>query len=162
MAEEGKTGLFREKSLEAIESPESLNDYLRVTSPGVWLVLATVVVLLAGFIVWGIFGRINTTMQLAVEARDGSAVCYVPYDSLQKVLGQGYVTIGGKDYTLQPEREAGVTIVSEEMNAYIRVKGNLQVGDMTVQVPVDADLSNGIYAATVVTESLQPASLLLQ
>ena len=51
MAEEGKTGLFREKSLEAIESPESLNDYLRVTSPGVWLVLATVVILLAGFIV---------------------------------------------------------------------------------------------------------------
>ena len=36
------SGLFREKSLEAIESPESLNDYLRVTSPQVWLVLAAV------------------------------------------------------------------------------------------------------------------------
>ena len=44
--EEKKTGgLFREKSLEAVESPESLNDYLRVTSPGVWLILAAVICL---------------------------------------------------------------------------------------------------------------------
>ena len=37
--------IFREKSIERLESPEKLNDYLRVTSPGVWLVLATVIVL---------------------------------------------------------------------------------------------------------------------
>ena len=50
--EEKKTNLFREKSLEAIQSPESLNDYLRVTSPGVWLVLAAVIALLVGMILW--------------------------------------------------------------------------------------------------------------
>ena len=31
-----KSKLFREKNLERLESPEQLNDYLRVTSPGVW------------------------------------------------------------------------------------------------------------------------------
>ena len=34
-----KTKLFREKNLERLESPEKLNDYLRVTSPGVWMIL---------------------------------------------------------------------------------------------------------------------------
>ena len=29
--------IFREKSLERVESPEQLNDYIRVASPGVWL-----------------------------------------------------------------------------------------------------------------------------
>lgn len=37
---EDKSKLFREKSVEAVSSPESLNDYLRVTSPGVWILLA--------------------------------------------------------------------------------------------------------------------------
>ena len=43
MEDQQKSKLFREKSLKAIESPEALNDYLRVTSPGVWLVLAAVI-----------------------------------------------------------------------------------------------------------------------
>ena len=38
MSEKPKVKLFREKSLEAVESPESLNDYLRVTSPGFSLI----------------------------------------------------------------------------------------------------------------------------
>ena len=48
MEEKKEFKLFREKSLEAVESPESLNDYMRVTSPGVWLVLAAVIVVLIG------------------------------------------------------------------------------------------------------------------
>ena len=56
--ENNKNKLFREKNLERLESPEKLNDYLRVTSPGVWLILITVIVLLAGVCIWGVFGKI--------------------------------------------------------------------------------------------------------
>ena len=45
---EKKDRLFREKNLERLENPEKLNDYLRVTSPGVWLVLAAVMAGLFG------------------------------------------------------------------------------------------------------------------
>ena len=38
--EDNRQGLFRAKNIERIESPESMNDYLQVTSPGVWLVLS--------------------------------------------------------------------------------------------------------------------------
>ena len=70
-----KTKLFREKSLEAVESPESLNDYLRVTSPGIWLVLAAVIALLVGAILWGVFGHIRTTAAVAVSVEDGKGFC---------------------------------------------------------------------------------------
>ena len=40
--------LFRKKSMEKVTSPEQLNDYIRVSNPGVWTVLAAVVILLAG------------------------------------------------------------------------------------------------------------------
>ena len=38
--------IFREKSLKRITSPEELGDYLRVTSPSVWMILAAVILLL--------------------------------------------------------------------------------------------------------------------
>ena len=33
------SNLFRKKSLERISSPEQLNEYVRVSTPSVWLVL---------------------------------------------------------------------------------------------------------------------------
>ena len=98
--------LFREKSLEAVESPESLNDYLRVTSPGVWLILAAVVVILLGVIFWSVFGSINTTAHYAVLSGDGRAVCLVPYDELEKVISQNTVTVDGRAYTMKLDQNS--------------------------------------------------------
>ena len=160
--EEKKTNLFREKSLEAIQSPESLNDYLRVTSPGVWLVLAAVIALLVGMILWSVFGRIDTRLNVAVTSSQGKAVCYVPYDNLQKVMKSGKVTVEDKEYALVVTTEPEVVIVSESMNPYTRIAGALNIGDMTVEVPLETAPEDGVYTGTVVTESLQPISLLLK
>ena len=159
---EKKFSLFREKSLEAVESPESLNDYLRVTSPGVWLVLGAVVALLVGAVLWGVFGHISTTASLAVVADGESCVCYVPYDILPQVVSGGSVAVDGESYALTPGPETETVIVSEETSPYLRVAGGLGIGDVAVVVPVDADLDAGVYTGTVVTESLRPMSLLLQ
>ena len=65
---ENKTGngIFREKSMERVSSPEELNDYIRVTTPSVWLVLAALILLLAGMLAWGVFGTVEA------HAADGS------------------------------------------------------------------------------------------
>lgn len=42
---------FRQESLDRAKSPEQLDDYIRVSNPGVWMVLgAVLLLLLAGFI----------------------------------------------------------------------------------------------------------------
>lgn len=51
--------IFREKSMERVASPEQLNDYIRVTSPSVWIILLAMLVLLAGILVWSVFGRVK-------------------------------------------------------------------------------------------------------
>ncbi len=51
--------LFRKKSLDRISSPEQLNDYIRVTSAPVWIVLLAIVVLLVGLIAWATFGTVE-------------------------------------------------------------------------------------------------------
>ena len=51
--------LFREKSVERISSPEDLNDYIRVTTPSVWIVLAAILILLIGMLAWSVFGTVE-------------------------------------------------------------------------------------------------------
>ncbi len=160
--EEKKMSLFREKSLETVESPESLNDYLCVTSPGVWLVLSAVIMLLVGCILWSIFGRITTTGAYAVSASDGACFCYVPFGDIDKVMTRGVVTVEGKACVLDTDADCAVLTVSELTDPYIRVVGKLQSSDYIVEVPVNAVLDDGVYEGEVVLESLQPISLLLQ
>ena len=61
--------IFRKKSLEKVSSPEQLDDYIRVSNPGVWIVLVTVIVLLVGVCVWGVFGRLETTVGSAAVVK---------------------------------------------------------------------------------------------
>ena len=53
------SNIFRKESLDRISSPEKLNDYIRVTTPSVWLVLLAIVLLLAGVIAWSVFGTVE-------------------------------------------------------------------------------------------------------
>lgn len=52
--------IFREKSLTQVSSPEQLNDYIRVSTPAVWLVLSAIILLLVALTLWGCVGRLET------------------------------------------------------------------------------------------------------
>ena len=59
-------GIFREKSLDRVSGPEELNDYIRVASPSVWLILTALVILLLGMLIWSI------TSEIEVHNEDGT------------------------------------------------------------------------------------------
>ena len=59
--------IFREKSIERVSSPEKLDDYIKVTTPSVWIILAATVALLVGMIIWGGFGKIEVNTPNGVE-----------------------------------------------------------------------------------------------
>lgn len=52
-------GIYREKAMQRVSSPESLNDYIRVVSPSVWIVVAAMIILLLGILGWAIFGTVD-------------------------------------------------------------------------------------------------------
>ena len=62
-----ENGLFRKKSIDRISSPEALHDYMRVTSPRLWMILAALVLLLAGLIVFASTTKMENTMPIRVE-----------------------------------------------------------------------------------------------
>ena len=59
--------LFRKKSMDRISGPEKLDDYIRVATLPVWLVLIAVVLLLVGILCWGFFGEITTKDASGIE-----------------------------------------------------------------------------------------------
>ncbi len=61
MDNNNNSGLFREKSLQRVSSPEKLDDYIKVVSPGVWLVLVAVIILLLGVLAWASVGNVPVT-----------------------------------------------------------------------------------------------------
>jgi hypothetical protein len=67
-----RTQLYRKGSLERIQSPEQLNDYLRVTHPSVWVLLTAVILLLAGLLVWGSMAYIDSVAYGKAEVTQGS------------------------------------------------------------------------------------------
>lgn len=157
---DSKFKLFREKNMEQIESPEALNDYLQVTSPGVWIVLATIVVFLVGACLWGVFGHIDSTVKAAVIADVEETICLVPESALSSAVENRIVKIDNKEYELSPET-LEPQVVSEDTNIYWILAGNLSIGDIVYQIPVTESLEEGVYSGTIVTETLSPISLLL-
>ena len=157
---DGNVKLFREKSVDRIQSPESLNDYLRVTSPGIWLVLSAVILLLVGVVLWGILGRITTTVPAAIVSDGTQAVCLVPYDNVNDALEIGTVTVDGEELALQ-QSVSEPEMITEQTDVLVCLAGEYDVGDIVLEIPVDAQLDSGVYSARLVTESLRPISLLI-
>ncbi len=48
-----------EKQSKYLSSPEQLNDYIRVTSPSVWFVLAVLTIILIGMLTWSVLGTVE-------------------------------------------------------------------------------------------------------
>jgi len=47
-----KGDLFRKEAVDKISSPEDLNSYVRVLNPRIWLILAGIVIAVAGLVVF--------------------------------------------------------------------------------------------------------------
>ena len=156
-----ENGLFRQKSLDKVSSPEQMNDYIRVTGPGVWLVLAAVIALLAGLIIWSVLGRLETTVTAAaVAGPDGAVVCYIAEGDLSSVHAGQTVHIGGEDYTLSEIASRPVS-VDESFDAYALHVGGLEAGQWVYPAKLDVNLDQGVYEAQVVVDSVSPISFLL-
>ena len=138
MPEQGQQPVYRKKTLDRIASPEQLTDYLRVTNPGIWVVLAAVIALLAGILIWAAVGTLETTAAATVTVEDHVAQI-VPAGA--EALSAGMtLRVAGQEFT----------IASAETDAYGRMTGTAEAG-----------LPDGTYSAVVVLERTRPIDFLL-
>ena len=150
--------IFRKKSLDKVSSPEQLNDYIRVSNPGVWLVLAAVIVLLIGVCVWGIFGRLETTVGSAAVVKDGEMTLYVKEEYLGKITEGMTVRVKENEYLITSVETKPQTI-PEGFDEYMLHLSGMHVGEWVFGVSaMQTDLADGVYEAEIVIESIAPMS----
>ena len=147
--------IFRKKSVDKMSSPEQLNDYIKVTNPGVWMALAAIAVLLIGICIWGVFGKLETKLTVAAVSRDGQTVLYVKEDNLSSVKGNMSVYIGDETYKVVSVSAQPVA-VTEEISEYARHTGELSIGEWVYIVQIDGNMPDGAYKAQIVTDSVSP------
>ena len=133
--------LYRKESLERIESPEQLNQVLRVTNPSVWLLLTAVILLLVGLLVWGSFTYIDSVAYGRAEVADG------------------VMTLRFDDEDLAKSVEEGMLITVGETSSEIRSLGRDEQGVFAL---ADTDLADGEYTAGVRYRQTQILRLLLR
>ena len=65
-----------------ISSPDQLNSYIRITSPGTWIVLAAILVLLAGLFLWLFTGQLEISINTPIFTRGSESFSFLPGEQL--------------------------------------------------------------------------------
>ena len=139
--------VFRKKSVERISSPEQLQDYMRVTTPGTWMVLAAVILLLAGLIISSALVNVESTIPGQATVMEDGTLLQIELPLSQKSLVSPGMVVRVSD------REAKVDMIFQAEDA-------LQV---LAELPEDGEkLAPGTYDARIVTETVTPISFLFK
>ena len=133
--------IYRKKSLDKIKSPENLDDYIRVTNPGVWLLLLSVIILLAGACIWGALGHVDSTVPSAVLVENGEATCCIARESISSV-------------------QAGLTVKFADCEAVI-TEVRREDGEADCVLRDGQMVPDGFYEGKIVTNSVKPLSFIL-
>ena len=136
-----ESGLFRKKVIDHISSPEDLTAYLKVTSPGVWIVLVAVIALLAGLFAWSMVGSLETTVDAVVTVEDHKARIVTTGQSNSAIKENMSFRIDSKEYVIS----------SVDVDEYGRATAYAEVL-----------LPDGTYVADVVVEQTYPIEFLME
>lgn len=132
--------VFRKKSMDRISSPEELSDYLHVTNPSVWVILAAVILLLIGMLVWASFASIDSFAVGTAQVENGSMTIY--FD----------------DAKIADNVQSGMTVVVGETESTLTSVGT-NAGGIRFATAATT-LSDGSYSAKVLLRRTQVISLL--
>lgn len=151
--------IFRDKAIERISSPEQLNDYVRLSDPGVWLILASVTVLLLGAVIFGTVGTIDSTVPGVGVARNAQMTCLVKKEYGDRLEESLSVVIDGNEHsaTLRDSKPVPVWDTTDPYTLYV---GDMQPGEWVYEIDVDGMFTDGTYEVKVIAEKVSPMSFL--
>ncbi len=168
----GSNTLFRKSSLDSISSPEQLNDYIKVSNPSIWMVLAALFILLASVFVWGFTGSLPTTVRAKGVVLQGGVQCYISAEDAAKItVGQkaSFSKTGDSTFQGQVSGVGNVPLSAAEITRELDRDYLAQVlvqGEFAVKITIASDSSEWsdgtLLDVSIVTDSVKPIQFLLE
>ena len=156
--ERNMQNIFRKKSMERISSPEELHDYMRVTSPRLWMLLGAITALLVGFIVYAATATMENTIPITVEVSQ--------YELNENEPGESeYITSMSAHLPryLKEQVDSGMTVRIANYETQVGYIGVSDDDTLFITIDPKADyipIPEGEYEAELVLESVTPISFL--
>lgn len=158
-----ESNLFRSKSLERITSPDDLDDYVRVANPGVWILLIAIVILLVGFIIWGVFANLETTVPTIVDTEMNITSCYISEKYIENNSVRSGMTVrcSDEEYTITTIDDQAL-LATEVLSDYEIHLGGFADGEWIHSASLDRNAQPGAHEAAIVIDSVSPISFILK
>lgn len=155
-----QSGIFREKSIQRVTAPEQLNDYIKVTSPSVWMLLGAVLFLLVGITIWGVFGQLETAVNAVAVSSNGQFTVYVSEADAEK-LQQGQKVVVDEQQGSIASMAKQVMPARECLDEYGLHCLNMTGEEWVLPVQADLSLPDGTYSARIIIDSVNPISFVI-
>ena len=140
--------LFRKSSMDQINSPDQLNDYIKVANPSVWITLAAVMILLLGMLTWAVFGAIETNVTAELHVENGVGTAYVSSSEIEGIAPGQQVKAGDVAGIVTGLSQAPVLTESGQLRYAVDVERS--------------GLADGVYTASITLERIHPIHFILQ
>lgn len=152
---------------EKITSPEQLNDYIHVTTPGAWLILSSVLIFLTGFLFWILTGRLEVSFSSYIYTEGESSLAFISPNNASRLKSGMAVRIADSGIRGTVERVAAVTTPYKEILDHIGETNALMMGihegDKLIQVAMTIkDAPEKVSRAVYVVDTVKPISFLLK
>lgn len=164
--------LFREKSLDRISSPENLTDYIKVTTPSVWMILVAIMLLLVGICCWGVFGRLNTKIKTIIMSTGSYMYAIVEDTEAERISVGDALTVGDRTYLVSGFGKEPIQLSMEDSSYLMHLFGKtedcwvviLSISDVYVLsngATGQDRLPTGTYEGAVIIDSVSPMSFVV-
>ena len=150
-----------------IKSPEQLNNYIRVTSPGIWFILSAIMLFLAGFFVWIFAGELEISFPTYVYTDGNNSLAFMTADKALQLKKGMNVRV------MNTESKGVIQDISSKAVSYEDIAS--KIGDDNTELmgirenskmfQVSMNLDNApqnISRAVIVTDAVKPSSFLLK
>ena len=148
--------IFRKKSLERISSPDDMRKYLRISSPGLWMILSVILALLIGFIIYASVVTMENTISTQAVVTNYTEVEELfeePFSLVMIRIPYSYDDIIEIGMEVRINGMKGrITGISRDEN---EIWGVVEMSDKSVLIP------SGDYDAEIVMERISPLSFLM-
>lgn len=161
-----RPSIFNKRATERLQSPDDLDRYIRVTNPSVWVLLIACIALLAGILVWGVFGSVTTSISSTGTCVEGQTICLLSAEDAAKVSAGDAANVGGASMTVASVSEVPLSLdETRELLGSDYLAATLMSDDWAYVVTFDgntSDLSEGVpLSVSITTERIAPISLVL-